>query len=249
MNYIHHMNQFLRIVKNDARLSPSHISLYMALFQQWNENYFHNPITLHRQEILTMAHIGSKNTYSRCLKELHDFGYLIYQPAPHKYQRAMVSMRRFYKNQILLPEQLVSYATTKATVNNNTGTVPILNPAGTNIDPHTVSFVGHSLNKQENNRNIEDTPDPFSVTNYPSLNTVITYFKKNGYPATEARRFFFHYEANGWKQAGKYPLESWIAAANKWVEPSSDSSSNKSSYSNTQNNLHAGNLQSYSDPL
>jgi hypothetical protein len=36
-------------------------------------------------------------------------------------------------------------------------------------------------------------------------------------PEIEANKFFNHYQANGWKIAGKTPMEDWQASANKWM--------------------------------
>ena len=85
MNYIRHMNSFFTIVKNDAALTSSHISLYMALFQYWNYNRFQNPFPVYRENIMNLSKIGSKNTYHKCIKELHDAKYIYYHPSPSKF--------------------------------------------------------------------------------------------------------------------------------------------------------------------
>ena len=76
MNYIRHLNAFFTHVKTDSRLTCSHISLYMALFQYWNYNRFQNPVIVHREKLMQQSKIGSKNNYYRCLKELHQAGYI-----------------------------------------------------------------------------------------------------------------------------------------------------------------------------
>lgn len=43
MNYIKHLNNIMIHFAEDDRLNPSHISLYMALFQLWNMNKFEKP--------------------------------------------------------------------------------------------------------------------------------------------------------------------------------------------------------------
>ena len=42
----------------DNRLNPSHISLYLALFQYWNLNRFSNPVSICRGEIMKLSKIG-----------------------------------------------------------------------------------------------------------------------------------------------------------------------------------------------
>jgi hypothetical protein len=98
MNYIHHLNTFLWLLQRESRLTPSHISLYLALFHYWNCNRFQNPFPLFREKLMQISGIGSKNTYSRCLKDLHEFGYIRYDPSLHKNHRPKVSLLRWKNN-------------------------------------------------------------------------------------------------------------------------------------------------------
>lgn len=81
MNYIQHMNLWFAKIYEDSRLHTTHIALYVAVFQFWNLNRFQNPFTISREEVMRLSKIGSKNTYTRCLKDLHEWGYLIYEPS------------------------------------------------------------------------------------------------------------------------------------------------------------------------
>lgn len=81
MNYINHMNDWYAKAYEDNRLHTTHFALYMALFQFWNLNRFQNPMSISREEVMRLSKIGSKNTYTRCLKELDKWGYLIYEPS------------------------------------------------------------------------------------------------------------------------------------------------------------------------
>lgn len=81
MNYIKHLTAFLEKVQKDERLTPSHISLYLALFHYWNLNMFNNPICVSRAQLLELCKIGSQHTYYKCLKELHLYGYIQYIPS------------------------------------------------------------------------------------------------------------------------------------------------------------------------
>ena len=42
MNYIRHLQLVYQQFMEDERLNPSHISLYMAIFQEWNSARFRN---------------------------------------------------------------------------------------------------------------------------------------------------------------------------------------------------------------
>ena len=86
MNYIKHLTGFFNKSNQDKTINPTHISLYLALFQRWNLNRFKNPIIISREEMMTTAKIKSKATYHKCMKELHDRNYIIYKPSFNPYE-------------------------------------------------------------------------------------------------------------------------------------------------------------------
>ena len=94
MNYIRHLNAFFSFVRSDNRLTSSHVSLYLALFQYWNFNRFQNPFPVYRDNMMQLSKIGSKNTYHKCLKELHVNGYIMYHPSSSKFHPVKISMLR-----------------------------------------------------------------------------------------------------------------------------------------------------------
>jgi hypothetical protein len=51
----------------------------------------------------------------------------------------------------------------------------------------------------------------------PTLDQVLNFFTTETYPEPEAQKFFNHYQSNGWKIAGKTPMEDWQASAHKWI--------------------------------
>ncbi len=92
MNYIRHITLFYAMLKKDQALTSAHVSLYLALFQCWNVNRFQNPILAHRENIMQLCKIGSKNTYHKCLKELHEARYIYCQPGLSKFQPLKISL-------------------------------------------------------------------------------------------------------------------------------------------------------------
>ena len=70
MNYIKHLTGFFNKISNENAINPTHISLYLALFQCWNVNRFKNPTGISREEIMKASKINSKATYHKCMKEL-----------------------------------------------------------------------------------------------------------------------------------------------------------------------------------
>lgn len=83
-NYIIHLNNSFKRFTTDEKATPFHISLYMALFHKWNSAKFRNPISIARDDLMYLSKIGSANTYIKCLKELHSWGYIKYVPS-HSY--------------------------------------------------------------------------------------------------------------------------------------------------------------------
>lgn len=73
------LSRFYEAIKDDNRILPSHISLFMALFECWNQNDFQNPIQVKRKELMAAAKISGIATYHRCMKDLHNFQYIYYQ--------------------------------------------------------------------------------------------------------------------------------------------------------------------------
>lgn len=68
-------------MSEDNNISPIHISLYMALFMIWNECGFDTELSINRNDVMKLAKIGSANTYTTALKELTQYGYIIYKPS------------------------------------------------------------------------------------------------------------------------------------------------------------------------
>ncbi|MHA7830171.1 MAG: hypothetical protein ACX93O_03665 [Flagellimonas sp.] len=95
INYIRHLNGVFGQFARDGRLNPTHISLYMALFQLWNYKMFRESFHVDREEAMDMAKIGSKSTYHRCIKELSHWGYIMYAPSHNPYKGSKIKMFNF----------------------------------------------------------------------------------------------------------------------------------------------------------
>lgn len=98
MNYIKHLTGFFEKVIIDKTLNPTHISLYIALFQFWNCNRFKNPISINRDELMRISKISSKATYHKCLRNLHELEYINYQPSYNPFKGSHVIMFNFSEN-------------------------------------------------------------------------------------------------------------------------------------------------------
>ena len=100
MNYIRHLTGFYDKIQQDDRLNPTHISLYLALFQFWNLNHFQNPISISRNEMMRLSKISALGTYHKCIKQLQEFGYIEYLPSFNPYKGSLVNLRNFENSDV-----------------------------------------------------------------------------------------------------------------------------------------------------
>lgn len=271
MNYVRHLNKFFMLVYKDERLTTSHLGLYFAIFHYWNLNHFQNPFSFPRKNIMQLAKIGSKNTYHKCLKDLHHSGYIKQINGSGMYQKPQISIVRLdnfseEKNtqqlSIFFEENCPNIGTDqlpdseKNCPKNETHTVPILTEYCPNNDTVPVPILGHYIkqtfktNKREEKsaqnfieknliiqekktpipeeenmprtvpkmgQTTNNSPPVQNAKTKPLLSEVEELFQQNGYQTDEAKKFFYHYESNGWLIAGKTPMKDWTSSAHKWI--------------------------------
>lgn len=126
MNYIKHLTGFFEKVAIDKTLNPTHVSLYMSLFQFWNCNRFKNPISINRDEVMRISKISSKATYHKCLKNLHSLGYINYEPSYNPFKGSHVYLFNFSDDLKPIPK-------------NEKTTIPINKPVFELVDEQVVN--------------------------------------------------------------------------------------------------------------
>jgi hypothetical protein len=132
INYIKHLNGVFEQFSKDTRLNPTHISLYIALFQIWNDYHFTESFYVNRSEVMELSKVGSKTTYHRCIKQLSHWKYLLYTPSHNPFRGSRIKMFNFGTSdkQLLYPshtniettdgQALVSKTKHIQTIKNNT---------------------------------------------------------------------------------------------------------------------------------
>lgn len=178
MNYIKHLTGFFEKVAIDKTLNPTHVSLYIALFQFWNCNRFKNPISISRDEVMRISKISSKATYHKCLKNLHSLGYINYQPSYNPFRGSHVILFNFSedlkplpkserkpKNELLF-EQVNEQALNKSCTSSETSTEQAVVPS--------INYINNTnlLNKK-NISNLEKQAKNFEEINNSSDKIVI----------------------------------------------------------------------------
>lgn len=88
------LSTFCLVAADDARIGATHVCLYLALLNQWSRVGGTNPIPINRQAIMRHAKIRSRQTYNKCLNDLHDFGYLIYTPSVNAHTSSSVTLKK-----------------------------------------------------------------------------------------------------------------------------------------------------------
>ena len=153
MNYIKHLTGFFEKVVLDKNLNPTHVSLYIALFQFWNCNRFRNPISISRDEVMRISKISSKATYHKCMKNLHQSGYIDYQPSYNPFRGSHVVLFNFSDK--LKPELKVERSSKNEPIS-DTSVEQVLNKSCTTSETSTeqalVSYINNtnSTNKVNN---------------------------------------------------------------------------------------------------
>lgn len=220
MNYIKHLNAVFQQFSVDSRLNPTHISLYMALFQYWNINRFPDEFYINREDIMKMSKIGSKATYHRCLKNLHRWKYILYLPSHNPYKGSKIKMPKF---------------------DTSTETSEDTTPGTTSEQVEAQALVPYTnINKHITNRNKVKLPK--------NKNEVLDFFEKQKWPTMEGEKFYNHYKGIGWKIGGKIEITDWHSTAENWILKSKEIEIAKA-VSQNWDNLKTSKIKNYGQPL
>jgi hypothetical protein len=267
MNYIKHLTGFFDKVVQDDRLNPTHISLYIALFQFWNVQRFKNPISISRDEVMRVSKICSKATYHKCMKDLHNYKYVNYDPSYNPFRGSLITLfdlelkaehiKKRTKNTTKKQtptEQALNKKETAIETSDEQALVPYIN----NINNTNIINTKNDLNidseqnefcKSQKKEKVKKEILPSAVSKNvkfiaPTIEFVQEYFKEKNKPDIEAQKFFNYFESNGWKIGGRSPMKNWQAAANNWML-----NSNKFNQEPKPQNLHITQDKDYSIPL
>jgi hypothetical protein len=75
---------FFEIVAEDPRMTPVHISLYLALLSEHPAFKPNESIPVRRAQLMAKARLGARSTYDKAMHDLHAFRYLLYYPSRQK---------------------------------------------------------------------------------------------------------------------------------------------------------------------
>jgi hypothetical protein len=90
MQGIKPLSRFFEAIATDPRISITHIGIYAALLQYWQEHQFENPIHVFSYEVMRIAKISASTTYHKIIRELSAYGYIKYEPSYKRNQGSKV---------------------------------------------------------------------------------------------------------------------------------------------------------------
>ncbi|HCE53616.1 MAG TPA: hypothetical protein DER05_00880 [Lutibacter sp.] len=243
VNYIKHLNTFFQNLSQDKRFNATHVSMYVVLFYQWNNARFSDEFYINRNEIMSLSRIGSKGTYHKCLKDLHEWQYLEYLPS--------------YNPQIGSSIKMFDLGTSREQVRtkSGTGSEQVVGQVHTKNGTACVQVSGPYINNNKHNKQTNF----YKLCQAEKKNEILSFFKKENWPQIEAEKFFNHYQGIGWKIGGKIKIVDWQATAQNWMLKFKEISSSRAESRDKKNtfsppvqnrdNLHTNRNKNYNQPL
>ncbi|MEP2056680.1 MULTISPECIES: hypothetical protein [Flavobacteriaceae] len=250
MNYIKLLNAAFEKFFFDDRLNPTHISLYMALFQEWNSSRFADEFYVNRRELMRVAKIGSKSTYHRCVTDLDSWNYLSYFPSNNPYKGSKIKM------------SIIGTSDEPVTGQYN----PILEQLAEQYRPirEPVVYQHHPNNEQAldshrptSGQALVSTINNIKQENYikqpKGWQAVFIFFKEKGFDADEAKKFYEHYQTRNWQTSDGNEIRDWRALATNWMDRTElyaeENKPNKKQASQIKDNLRTTKNKDYGQPL
>lgn len=239
MNYIKLLNAAFEKFYFDDRLNPTHISLYMALFQEWNSSRFADEFYVNRRDLMHCSKIGSKSTYHRCVTDLDTWLYLSYFPSNNPYKGSKIKMAIIGTSD----EPVVGQYN------------PILEQLAERYHPNDEPVVyqhrpvsGQALVSTINNtKQVKNNKQP------KGRQAVFDFFKEKGFNVDEGKKFFKHYETRNWQTSDGNEIRDWRALATNWMDRTElyaeKNKPNKKPPSQNQDNLRTTKNKDYGQPL
>ena len=75
------MRTFIQQAKDDPRIGPMHLGLYLAVLSLWSTQTAGSSVEISARKLMPLAKIGGSRSYHRSIRQLHEYGYLKYEPS------------------------------------------------------------------------------------------------------------------------------------------------------------------------
>lgn len=83
---------FMKAIRKDPRVCLAHIGVFSVLLNIREEYEGAWTFPINREVIMEAAKISSTATYAKIIRQLHEYGYINYQPTFNKMKQSMVSI-------------------------------------------------------------------------------------------------------------------------------------------------------------
>jgi hypothetical protein len=194
--------------------------------------------------MMVVSKIQAKATYHKVIKELHEYGFIVYKPSYNPFRGSEVQLVQWTDNleNNKFKDETSTGSENEPTVNKyppkiGTATVPINEPSYKHInntndklayDEDTSSDSGRASTQAKiNDKKIKPgLPAEISVqaggarasmSMPPILHEVEDYFEEIKSTKIEGQKFFNYFQSNGWKVGGRAAMKDWRAAARNWI--------------------------------
>ena len=94
MEICEQLTRFCEKIMQDPCVTPTHISLYLAIFLEYLIQKNPDELNIERDTLMNRAKISGRATYNKCMHELHDYGYIRYSPSFSSCLGSMVYLNR-----------------------------------------------------------------------------------------------------------------------------------------------------------
>lgn len=83
---------FLALVRDDPRMGPVHVSLFVALLSIRPEGVRYEAFGVSRSELMELSRIRDRGSFYSCMRDLVECGYIIYKMEHYPGKRSQVSI-------------------------------------------------------------------------------------------------------------------------------------------------------------
>jgi hypothetical protein len=87
------VRRFVEAIRYDPRITSYHVSLFVAIVHFRGSGRVGEKIYAFSHELMPLAKISSGRTYHKCIKDLHDFGYIEYEPSYNRFLGSKITIK------------------------------------------------------------------------------------------------------------------------------------------------------------
>ena len=86
------LSRFMSGIAGDPRIGSTHIALFVAVFDLWLQNGKVESLDIAPKRVMKKAKILARSTYVGAIRDLHEWGYWVYQPSYNNKIRSSIRL-------------------------------------------------------------------------------------------------------------------------------------------------------------